>query len=107
MSVSWKHISFRPSNTEFERMHEALPEDAIWHYVDCMEADGDGEILVKFLCLSGGSDGVCTLNYSDYADKPALQTLESRLNIAEWQVAGLEKIIKELKERLTRLESGV
>ena len=112
MSVSWKHTSFRPSNTEFERMHEALPEDAIWHYVDCMEADdghpsGDNEILVKFLCLSGGSDGVYTLNYSDYADKPASQTLESRLNIAEWQVAGLEKMVKELKDRLTKLESGV
>jgi hypothetical protein len=93
-------------------MHDALPDYAIWHYVDCMEADdgnpsGDNEILVKFLCLSGGSDAVFTLNYSDYADKPALQTLESRLNIAEWQVAGLEKIIKELKDRLTKLENGV
>jgi hypothetical protein len=56
---------------------------------------------------TGGSDGVYTLNYSDYADKPASQTLESRLNIAEWQVAGLEKMVKELKDRLTKLENGV
>jgi isocitrate dehydrogenase kinase/phosphatase len=48
-----------------------------------------------------------TFNFCDYADKPEPPSIESRLNIAEWQVAGLEKIIKELKDRLTKLESGV
>lgn len=123
MSVSWKHTTFRPSTTELARMKAQLPDYRNWYYIECLEAadgwdDGDNHILVKFYSPDGVQtvhgepvhyehSRIETFNFCDYADKPEPPSIESRLNIAEWQVAGLEKIVKELKDRLTKLESGV
>lgn len=111
MSVSWKHTTFRPSTTELARMKAQLPDYRNWYYIECLEAadgwdDGDNHILVKFYSPDGVQtvhgepvhyehSRIETFNFCDYADK------------SRWQVAGLEKIIKELKDRLTKLESGV
>ena len=123
MSVSWKHTTFRPSTTELAKMKAKLPDYRNWYYIECLEAndgwcEGENHILVKFYSPDGMQtihgepvyydySRIETFNFCDYADKPEPPSIESRLNIAEWQVAGLEKIIKELKDRLTKLENGV
>ena len=123
MSVSWKHTTFKPSVTELNRMEAKLPDYRKWYYIECLESadgwdDGENHILVKFYSPDGMQtihgepvyydySRIETFNFCDYADKPEPPSIESRLNIAEWQVAGLEKIVKELKDRLTKLESGV
>lgn len=125
MKTSWKHTTFKPNANELANMKATLPGYRNWYYVECLESndpwdgpDDSDEILVKFYSPDGMQtvhgqtvyydySRIETFNFCDYADKPEPPSIESRLNIAEWQVAGLEKIIKELKDRLTKLENGV
>lgn len=123
MSVSWKHTSFTPSETELARIKSELPRYRNWYFVECLEAsdgwaDGENHILVKFFSPEGIQtvDGqtidyynsqIETFNLCDYMDNPRPQTIEQRLDIAERSIAGLQNLVKELKERLTSLESGV
>lgn len=123
MSVSWKHTSFKPSDTELARMRATLPDFRNWYYVECLEADdgepdGENDMLVKFFSPDGIQtvhgervhyeySRIETFNFSDYADEPEPQTIESRLSIVEWEITGIKNLVKELKKTLTSLESGV
>lgn len=123
MSVSWKHTSFKPSDTELARMKATLPEFRNWYYIECLEADdgepdGENDMLVKFFSPDGIQtvhgervhyeySRIETFNFSDYADESKPQTVESRVNILEWEINGIKNLVKELKEKLTSLESGV
>lgn len=114
MSVSWKHTSFKPSDTELARMRATLPEFRNWYYVECLEADdgepdGENEVLVKFFSPDGIQtvfgqpvhyeySRIETFNFSDYADEPEPQTIEQRLDIIERSIAGLTTLVKELRD---------
>ena len=116
MSVSWKHTTFKPSTTELARMEAKLPGYRKWYYIECLEAadgwdDGENHMLVKFYSPDGMQtihgepvyydySRIETFNFCDYADKPEPPSIESRLNIAEWEIAGLKKLIKELKDAI-------
>jgi hypothetical protein len=104
-------------------MRATLPDFRNWYYVECLEADdgepdGENHVLVKFFSPDGIQtvhgervhyeySRIETFNFDDYADKPEPLTIESRLNIVEWEITGIKNLVKELKKRLTSLESGV
>jgi hypothetical protein len=97
-------------------MEANLPDYRKWYYIECLEAadgwdDGDNHLLVKFCSPNGihwvhgqsvhyEHSRIETFNFCDYADKPEPPSIESRLNIVEWEIAGIKNLIKELKDVL-------